>query len=87
MESSRADEAKRPRTDRQGSSQAAPTKRVLKDSQNGKPAAQRPAAQKGGRSKENGKLPSPWEEHWSEEYGLHYFWNSKTGDSTWERPT
>mmetsp|Transcript_44788 Transcript_44788/g.103472 ORF Transcript_44788/g.103472 Transcript_44788/m.103472 type:complete len:465 (-) Transcript_44788:118-1512(-) len=31
-------------------------------------------------------LPFPWEEHWSEEYQLPYFWNSKSGDSSWERP-
>ena len=31
-------------------------------------------------------LPYPWEEHWSDEYGIPYFWNSKTGDSAWERP-
>jgi len=32
-------------------------------------------------------LPFPWEEHWSDEYGIPYFWNSKTGESIWERPT
>lgn len=32
-------------------------------------------------------LPPPWEEHWSDEYGIPYFWNSKTGDAVWERPT
>merc|ERR1711862_7741 len=31
-------------------------------------------------------LPFPWEEHWSDEYNLCYFWNSKTGESAWERP-
>lgn len=31
-------------------------------------------------------LPANWEEHFSEEYSLHYFWNSKTGDSSWEKP-
>jgi hypothetical protein len=78
-----ADEAKRPRVE------AAPSKRVLKDSQptSSSRPSRREGGKSGGRSKENGKLPSPWEEHWSEEYGLHYFWNSKTGDSTWERPT
>jgi len=31
-------------------------------------------------------LPYPWEEHWSDEYGIAYYWNSKTGDAAWERP-
>jgi len=33
------------------------------------------------------KLPHPWEEHYSAEFKLNYYWNSKTGDSAWERPT
>lgn len=33
-----------------------------------------------------GKLPHPWEEHWSDDYQMMYFWNSKSGDSQWERP-
>eukprot|EP00931_Biecheleriopsis_adriatica_P113699 TRINITY_DN8886_c0_g1_i1.p1 TRINITY_DN8886_c0_g1~~TRINITY_DN8886_c0_g1_i1.p1 ORF type:complete len:509 (-),score=121.46 TRINITY_DN8886_c0_g1_i1:62-1588(-) len=40
----------------------------------------------GGGKSGRGKLPFPWEEHWSDKYKMHYFWNSKTGDSTWERP-
>lgn len=32
-------------------------------------------------------LPHPWEEHWSDEYQIPYFWNSETGDSLWEKPT
>lgn len=32
-------------------------------------------------------LPPDWEEHWSDEYEIPYFWNAKTGDSAWERPT
>lgn len=32
-------------------------------------------------------LPKPWEEHWSEEYQIPYFWNVDTGESLWERPT
>jgi len=31
-------------------------------------------------------LPHPWEEHWSEEYKIPYFWNPETGDSVWHRP-
>merc|ERR1719410_2324659 len=33
------------------------------------------------------KLPYPWEEQWSEEYGIPYFWNADTGESVWETPT
>eukprot|EP00811_Abedinium_folium_P035419 NODE_8211_length_1514_cov_5.154290.p1 GENE.NODE_8211_length_1514_cov_5.154290~~NODE_8211_length_1514_cov_5.154290.p1 ORF type:complete len:430 (+),score=103.99 NODE_8211_length_1514_cov_5.154290:81-1292(+) len=32
-------------------------------------------------------LPHPWEEHWSDDYGIPYYWNTKTGDSMWEKPT
>jgi len=41
------------------------------------------------KSKGKGKgesLPSNWEKHWSDQYKLHYYWNSKTGDSSWEKP-
>lgn len=31
-------------------------------------------------------LPYPWEEHWSDEFNIPYYWNSETGDSAWERP-
>jgi len=31
-------------------------------------------------------LPYPWEEHYSDEYSIPYFWNAETGDSAWERP-
>jgi len=33
------------------------------------------------------KLPPLWEEHWSEEYGVPYYWNSKTKDAVWIKPT
>eukprot|EP00930_Biecheleria_cincta_P025721 TRINITY_DN1825_c0_g1_i1.p1 TRINITY_DN1825_c0_g1~~TRINITY_DN1825_c0_g1_i1.p1 ORF type:complete len:607 (-),score=177.08 TRINITY_DN1825_c0_g1_i1:40-1860(-) len=33
------------------------------------------------------RLPAPWEQHWSEQYKLHYYWNSSTGASSWEKPT
>lgn len=39
---------------------------------------------KGGNS--SSRLPPGWEEHWSDEYKLNYYWNSKTGDSSWEKP-
>jgi len=41
-----------------------------------------------GKESRNGSksLPANWEEHFSEEYSLNYFWNSKTGDSSWEKP-
>merc|ERR1711971_921191 len=32
------------------------------------------------------KLPRPWEEHWSNDFNIPYFWNSETGLSVWERP-
>eukprot|EP00933_Yihiella_yeosuensis_P074061 TRINITY_DN8289_c0_g1_i2.p1 TRINITY_DN8289_c0_g1~~TRINITY_DN8289_c0_g1_i2.p1 ORF type:complete len:141 (+),score=31.66 TRINITY_DN8289_c0_g1_i2:420-842(+) len=32
-------------------------------------------------------LPHPWEEHFSEEYNIPYFWNSETGDALWEKPS
>lgn len=32
-------------------------------------------------------LPPDWEEHFSEEYGIPYYWNSKTAESAWEKPT
>lgn len=31
-------------------------------------------------------LPGKWEEHWSDEFGIPYYWNSETGDSMWEKP-
>ena len=27
-----------------------------------------------------------WEEHWCEEHGRFYYWNSMTDESTWDRP-
>lgn len=33
-----------------------------------------------------GGLPPDWETHWSDEYGIWYYWNMKTGDSSWEKP-
>lgn len=31
-------------------------------------------------------LPPDWEEHWSDEYNVPYFWNKKTKESVWVRP-
>ncbi|CAK0852313.1 unnamed protein product [Prorocentrum cordatum] len=31
-------------------------------------------------------LPYPWEEHWSDDHGLPYYWNCENGESTWEWP-
>jgi len=31
-------------------------------------------------------LPAGWEEHWSSEYQLAYYWHTKTGEAAWERP-
>jgi len=42
---------------------------------------------RGGKRHAAQSLPDSWEPHWSEEYGLYYYWNSKTGDSSWEKPT
>eukprot|EP00969_Alexandrium_andersonii_P312346 13800355-Alexandrium_andersonii.AAC.1 len=44
------------------------------------------AAASTSRQQAGGGLRPPWEEHWSEKYHLTYFWNSKTGESSWERP-
>jgi len=37
-------------------------------------------------SQGSGGLPENWEEHWSEEHGVPYFWNRKTKESKWLRP-
>jgi len=31
-------------------------------------------------------LPPGWEEHWSDEYQLPYYWHRETGESMWEAP-
>jgi len=40
-----------------------------------------------GRPPKKSGLPHPWEEQWSEEYQIPYFWNSESGEALWERPT
>lgn len=45
-------------------------------------APQAPPPQKKG----NG-LPAGWEEHFSEEYQIPYFWHGATGESMWEKPS
>lgn len=37
--------------------------------------------------KKNAGLPHPWEEQWSDEYQIPYYWNSETGEALWEKPT
>lgn len=41
------------------------------------PAPPKPAAK--------AKIPLPWEEQWSDEYGIPYYWNSETGEAIWEK--
>lgn len=31
-------------------------------------------------------LPPPWEEHYSDEFKIPYFWNAETGEALWEKP-
>ena len=31
--------------------------------------------------------PPRWEKHWSKEYGVFYYWDPKTDESSWELPT
>ena len=35
---------------------------------------------------DSGRVPSPWEEHWCEQWGLSYYFNTDTSESVWERP-
>jgi len=32
-------------------------------------------------------LPAGWEEHYSDEYQIPYYWHAVSGESAWERPT
>mmetsp|Transcript_56314 Transcript_56314/g.157950 ORF Transcript_56314/g.157950 Transcript_56314/m.157950 type:complete len:369 (-) Transcript_56314:23-1129(-) len=45
-----------------------------------------PQARDRSRTPAKPELPHPWEEHWSEEYQIPYYWNSETGDALWEKP-
>jgi hypothetical protein len=47
------------------------------------PAPKQPATKPAGGKK---PLPKPWEEQWSDEYQIPYFWNPETLQSMWERP-
>jgi len=38
-------------------------------------------------SSRDGGLPQNWERQWSDEYKIPYYWNSKTGESSWQKPT
>ena len=31
-------------------------------------------------------MPPDWEKHWSDQYETYYYWNKKTGESTWDQP-
>eukprot|EP00933_Yihiella_yeosuensis_P049421 TRINITY_DN4631_c0_g1_i1.p1 TRINITY_DN4631_c0_g1~~TRINITY_DN4631_c0_g1_i1.p1 ORF type:complete len:453 (-),score=123.87 TRINITY_DN4631_c0_g1_i1:115-1473(-) len=42
---------------------------------------------KGKSGKGRGPLPPGWEQHWSDEYDVPYYWNSTTKESSWLRPT
>jgi len=42
---------------------------------------------KGAHRSSGESLPRNWEKHFSEQYKLHYFWNSETGSSSWDRPS
>ncbi|CAE8594244.1 unnamed protein product [Polarella glacialis] len=33
-----------------------------------------------------GGIPAPWEVHFSEEFGIPYYWNADNGESLWESP-
>jgi len=33
-----------------------------------------------------GGIPAPWEVHFSEEFGIPYYWNADNGESLWETP-
>mmetsp|Transcript_133406 Transcript_133406/g.259737 ORF Transcript_133406/g.259737 Transcript_133406/m.259737 type:complete len:605 (-) Transcript_133406:135-1949(-) len=39
-----------------------------------------------GQRPRDGDLPPNWETHWSDEYHIWYYWNNKTGASSWENP-
>lgn len=49
------------------------------------PSAPRPSAGPAAKPRGGGVKP-PWEEHFSEEYGLPYYWNKESGESSWEKP-
>ena len=32
-------------------------------------------------------LPEEWTQHWDEEVGSHYYFNSASGEATWVKPS
>lgn len=85
------DSRKRPAGERDPYAQDMKRSRQEAPTTSARPSARATSSSSGGkgkpRNKENDNLPYPWEKHWSAEYDLHYYWNSKTGDSSWDRPT
>eukprot|EP00928_Gymnodinium_smaydae_P044112 TRINITY_DN29449_c0_g4_i1.p1 TRINITY_DN29449_c0_g4~~TRINITY_DN29449_c0_g4_i1.p1 ORF type:complete len:520 (-),score=95.51 TRINITY_DN29449_c0_g4_i1:111-1670(-) len=77
-------------------SQRAPTAKRSFEGRDAEPTAKRAAtsatqagagaSSAAATAKANEGLPYPWEAHFDEKYGLHYYWNSKTGASSWDKP-
>merc|ERR1719221_749833 len=49
-------------------------------------SADRSRTPAGRNAPEEKKLPKPWEQHWSDDYNIPYYWNSETGEALWEKP-
>jgi len=77
------EEVKRPRRD-DSSRGATPAKGGGKSGKSGAEKSGKSGGARGGGK--SGTLPHPWEKHWSKEHNLHYYWNSKNGESRWEAP-
>ncbi|CAE7226884.1 unnamed protein product [Symbiodinium natans] len=54
-----------------------------------KPQSRTPAAEaeQAAPDKSEQPLPSDWEEHISPEYAISFYWNRRTNESTWDRPS
>jgi len=82
----REEPVKRARTTEQtgappGNWDPGPTRKVDREKDAGRPeGGKRPSARGGD------KLPPNWEKHYSDEHGINYWWNAKSGDSSWEEP-